>query len=368
MTPQGIECKFNETELSLHFPGRNSRIELKGADNEDSLRGAGLDGMVIDEFASILDSWSVWHEVLRPALTDKKGWVIFISTPKGKDAFYDLWLKGYRKDPGWDSWKFTTRDNPYIDPEEVDEAEASSPTRYFRQEFLASFEDFEGKVYPEFNEKKHVIAPFHLPREYPRIAAIDPAISGTTAVLKMAVDDDGRLIAYEEYYEKDKRVEEVVKSIKEKGVRWFIDPASASKNIIKEGKLFSIWNEYQEKGITATPGENDVEGGINRVAEYFKNDRILIFKNCTNLIWELERYHWAEQKETRSGVTKPRPFKKNDHLCDALRYLVMSRPQEADMSRPFKIPKGSVAWFMERDEEEARDWKKKYELKENIWH
>ena len=350
-----LKPKYNESELSVTF-SNGSVIELKGAENEDSLRGTGLWGLVIDEFASIYNNWAVWNEVLRPALTDKKGWTLFIGTPKGKDALFELYIRGQHKDAGYLSFKYKTIDNPYIDPEEVEMAKQQMSERYFRQEYEASFEDFVGLVYPEFSQKA-IIEPFYVQTHYSRIGAIDPAISGTTGVLKAFVDEKGRLVIYEEYYEQNVRVSEVAKIIRENSVRWFIDPSSAEKNIVKEGKLYSLYNEYSENDIRPIPAENDVEAGINRVAEYFKSGKIKVFSSCKNLIWELERYHWSEERETRTGMVKPKPYKKDDHLVDSLRYLVMSRMSKTEFDdRPLNP---NSAWGQLQaalKEKEANEW------------
>lgn len=330
--PTELSPKYNESELSVVFPNE-SIIELKGADNEDALRGVGLDGLVVDEFASIYNNWAVWNEVLRPALSDKKGWVLFIGTPKGKDSFFELFLRGQNKDNGWESWQFKTTDNPYIDPKEIEDARKNTPARYFRQEYEASFEDFTGLIYPEFNEKNHVIKPYYVPIIYKRIGSIDTAVTGTTGVLKAALDEDANLIVYSEYYEKNKRVSEVSQAIKEDNVKWIIDPESRRKQVRGED-LYSLFDEYKDNGIQADDAQKDVNAGINRVGEYLKQHRIKIFSSCTNLIYELERYHWAEVKETSKGDIKAEPFKSKNHLVDCLRYLIMSRPKETDITQP----------------------------------
>lgn len=329
---QFFSPKFNESELSVTFPN-GAVIELKGADNEDALRGTGIWGMVIDEFASIYNSWSVWHEVLRPALTDKKGWTLFISTPKGKDAFFELFQKGQRGEHGYASFQYRTVDNPCIPGivEEVEEARRTMPERYFKQEYEATFEDYVGLVWSEFNET-HIIKPFYVQKAFPKLGTIDPAISGTTGVLKAAIDEDGNVIVYQEFYDSNKRVSEVVEAIKEEDVRWRIDPASKAKLAQKEGELYSLYDEYRDNGIIAYPAENDVDSGINRVGEFFKQGKIKIFSTCTNLIWELQRYHWAESKESIKGDVRAKPYKKDDHLVDCLRYLIMMRADKADLT------------------------------------
>jgi PBSX family phage terminase large subunit len=325
LIPPTSIAKKNEVKLSLELDN-GSEICLKGADNEDSLRGVGLDYCVLDEYAQMKPN--VWHEIVRPMLTDTKGGALFIGTPQGKNALWELYTKGQREEDGFRSWTFRTVDNPYIDSEEIEQAKKELPERYFRQEYEASFEDYIGLIYPEFN-KEHVIEPFYIPNMYPRVATIDPALSGTTAVLKAAVNEDGDLIIYDEFYEQNKRASEVAESVKEENVTWYIDPSAAKPEMQREGKLYSFHDEYSEAGIHTLPAESDIEAGINRMGEWFKRNKIKIFKTCKNLIWELERYHWSEERETVSGMVKPKPYKKDDHLCDCLRYLVMSRQDKA---------------------------------------
>lgn len=336
MLPKELIKSKNEVRLEINLIN-GSEIALKGADNEDSLRGIGLDFVVLDEYAMMKPN--VWEEIIRPMLTDTKGRALFIGTPKGKNSLWELFIKGQRKEDGYASYAFKTIDNPFIDPKEIEEAKKQLNERYFKQEYEASFEDYTGLIWPEFTEK-HIIKPLYLPQVFKRIGAIDPAISGTTAVLKVAIDEDGNLIIYSEYYEAGKRASEVAQSVKD-DIRWYIDPASAASNVQRDGKLYTLYDEYGDNGIRAETAENDVEAGINRVGEYFKQGKIKIFNTCKNLIWELERYHWSEEKETSSGLMKPKPYKKDDHLCDCLRYLVMSRISPSELKFKENIPETS---------------------------
>src|SRR3990167_11072161 len=110
--PPTLRGDKNESELWVEI--NNAKIVLKGADSEDSLRGSGLDGLVIDEVASINNFKSLWEEVLRPDLTDKKGWAWMISTPKGFNFFYEYWLKGQpgqQKEDEYQSWQVISHDH-----------------------------------------------------------------------------------------------------------------------------------------------------------------------------------------------------------------------------------------------------------------
>ena len=79
---------YNETELRADFPN-GARVRLYGADSPDSLRGLYMDGVILDEFADMRPS--VWGEVIRPLLADRRGWATFIGTPKGHNGFWDIW-------------------------------------------------------------------------------------------------------------------------------------------------------------------------------------------------------------------------------------------------------------------------------------
>jgi len=346
----------NEVELTIQMIA-GAPISLKGADNEDSLRGMGLSFVVMDEYAQMKPN--VWQEIMRPMLTDTKGKALFIGTPKGKNALYELYLKGQRKEDGFSSYRFTTSQNPFIEQYEIDSAKQELNERYFKQEYEASFEEYTGLVWPEYNERTHVIEPIELPEYLETLGAIDPALSGTTAALYAKIGLDGAIYITGEYYEQNKRVSEVSDSIRGKVKSWYIDPASKIKNHPKDGQLYSMFDEFGDNGIYPNTAENDVNAGLNRVAEYFKSNKIKIFSTCKNLIYELERYHWAEERETTTGIMKPVPYKSLDHACDCLRYLVMSRPGVSVIPEP-PIQKGSVADYIRQDEIEAMDWRKKY--------
>lgn len=137
--------RFNEQELYAEHLIFKTRIELKGSDNEDSLRGVGLSGVVMDECATIKSN--VWPEIIRPMLADRKGWALFISTPKGRNWFYDLYIKGLGGDLNWKSWKYPTSINKYISQDEIDQARKDMSERLFKQEFMAEFLDDDTGVF-----------------------------------------------------------------------------------------------------------------------------------------------------------------------------------------------------------------------------
>lgn len=122
-----------------------SRIWVKSADNPDSLRGEGLDLAIIDEAAFVKEE--AWTAAIRPALADKLGRGVFISTPLGRNWFWRVFLQGQADDPEWKSWTFKTLDNPHIAPSEIEAARRDLPERIFRQEFDAEFLEDAGAVF-----------------------------------------------------------------------------------------------------------------------------------------------------------------------------------------------------------------------------
>jgi len=138
----GAEVRRVDRQIMLPNGGE---VTVRSADNPDTLRGEGLDFAVLDECAFI--SESAWTEAIRPALSDRKGKAMFISTPKGRNWFFRLYQHGQTGDPAWQSWKLPTEYNPHIDKEEIEAARQSLPEMIFRQEYLAQFLENEGAVF-----------------------------------------------------------------------------------------------------------------------------------------------------------------------------------------------------------------------------
>jgi predicted phage terminase large subunit-like protein len=127
----------NQLDLTLV---NGIKVHVRGADNPDTLRGLSLYYAVLDEFAFIKPD--TWQKIIRASLADRKGDALFISTPAQRNHFYDLYKLGLSgEDPDWTAWHFTTKDNPLIDPKEIEAAKRTLSTFAFKQEFEASFDN-----------------------------------------------------------------------------------------------------------------------------------------------------------------------------------------------------------------------------------
>ena len=140
-----IGAEIRKVDRMINLPGGGS-VQVRSADDPNSLRGEGLDFVVLDENAFMKEE--AWTEALRPALSDRQGKALFISTPKGHNWFWRLFQRGKDKSISeFASFQFPTSNNPYIVPEEIEAARKSLPERIFNQEYLAMFLDDAGGVF-----------------------------------------------------------------------------------------------------------------------------------------------------------------------------------------------------------------------------
>jgi phage terminase large subunit len=127
--------QFNESELRVDYPN-GGRLRLYGADNPDRLRGGYLDDVVLDEYADMMPS--LWGEIIRPMLADRKGSAAFIGTPKGRNEFFSVWERA-KGDPSWFAMMLRASESGLLAPEEIAAARAEMTPEQFEQEFECSF-------------------------------------------------------------------------------------------------------------------------------------------------------------------------------------------------------------------------------------
>ena len=131
-------AEVQESELTVKFKHNGATIRILGADNPDSMRGVRLDGAVIDEVAQIRPE--VWEDIIQPALSDRKGWALFIGTPAGVNLFSELFFKAERDASGtWSAARYTVFDTDALDPGEVQRLRGDMPESSFAREYLCDF-------------------------------------------------------------------------------------------------------------------------------------------------------------------------------------------------------------------------------------
>lgn len=352
---------FNKSDNKIEFVN-GSTITLRSGENPDRLRGVGLDWVWLDEACFM--SKAVW-EVLYPTLTDKNGIAWITTTPQGYDWVYDTFYKpAINKEKGFSAWKFTTLDNPYIDKSLIEQARKDLSDMMFKQEYLASFEKFEGLIYPDFNEIRHVKETDNAITDT-YFVSLDVGWNHPTAGILAKEDIEGNLFVVDEFREQyldSKQISDQLNGLlarnglREDNIQMFIiDPASkGTQQTSGQSMMFQL----QELGWGFMPGNNDRLAGINRVTRLLRENKLFIAKRCTKLIQEMDNYHWRKWNEDKD-TNRVEPFKLDDDLVDALRYLALSRPDY------FEHPKLNMYGQL-TEEEDSDDDVDNYDVNDNI--
>ena len=162
----------------------------------DNFRGRKFHLVIIDEASYVKDLKNAWNNAIRPTLTDYRGEAVFISTPRGKDYFHSLYLKGVNKEEGWESFRFTSYDNPYILNEEIDMAKSELPLAAFNQEYLAIPSENVANPFGIDNIRINIIE--RLSNKPAVIFGIDLAKTTDFTVI-IGLDEDGKMCHYDRF-------------------------------------------------------------------------------------------------------------------------------------------------------------------------
>lgn len=321
--------KINATELTIRLKN-NSTIALRSADNYDSLRGISIDYLVLDECSDI--DVACWSEVLRPALADKQGHAMFISTPKGFNWFYDLWA-GAPAQNNWESFQFTTLEGGNVPEDEVEQAKQEMDPRTFEQEFLASFVNFSGLCYYAFEMERNVkdLKPSLDERDVLHVG-IDFNTQPMCAVvanwdgLTMNVFDEVEIKNSNTY----EMCEELSRRYPNNRMIAYPDASGANAKTSAMNTDHNILRQYNfvVKSARVNPPVVDRLASVN-TAFYNKvgETRLTVAPKCKGLIRCLNKQIYKE------GTRQPDKSAGLDHFPDALGYLVwglmpIRRPQQ----------------------------------------
>lgn len=203
---QCVPFENNKSELSIKFPNGGS-VEFFTGERLDNLRGRKFHVVVVDEASFIPNLEDGWLNSIRPTLTDYKGRALFLSTPKGKNFFYSLFLKGGESD--WESFRFSTYDNPYIDKGEIDDARIQLPQVVFEQEYMANPSENAANPFGSAYIKQ---CTFELSHEPPIAFGVDLAKSvDFTAII--GLDKNGSVCHFERFQKDWRQTKQVINSL-----------------------------------------------------------------------------------------------------------------------------------------------------------
>ena len=324
---------INETTLTIKIRKSHSTISLKGAENYDSLRGTGLNFLILDEFADI--DKRTWFEVLRASVSDTLGHVLMCGTPKGYGNWsYEMYLKG-KQDPEWDSFQFTTLDGGMVTLKEIEQARQDLDQRTFRQEFEGTFENYAGAIYYNFHPIESVVnkpidykKPFHIGMDF----NVDPMSACVAQIEKEKIYIVDEVVIY------SSNTDEMVQEIRDRygtKIPIFIypDPACKQRKTSAGGKTdLSI---LQNAGFNVkvkhkhTPVRDRVNNVNSRLKSANGNRYIYVSKSCKVLIKGLQ------QQIYKIGTNIPDKSEGFDHMNDSLGYLVDFIKPLVTQSGPF---------------------------------
>lgn len=330
--PAPLIVKKNDNELILQIrtlvPDKFSTIEFKGSDNENTLRGAGLLGVVLDEFA--FQKEHVWNKIVAPMLVQTNGWALFITTPNGVgNHFKKFWddavnEEAKKNNVDWKTFHFSSYDNPLIPRDNLDKEKERLTPEFFEQEYMAEFAKFVGLIYTGFDDKKH-IKDFEVDESWSFYRSIDFGAVDPDAVPFIGIDKDGVIHIFDEIYMSNLYTSEFAQLIKQKSAhRFFITTYadSAAKQQIMDLGQYGIYCVPVRKNaaVTETSSRNWIIAGIDRVQQLLKENKIIVHPRCKGTIKEFMSYSW---RKDRMGEAVNLPEDKNNHLMDAIRYFVM---------------------------------------------
>lgn len=321
--------EVNEAELRVDLPG-GRRVRLYGADNPDALRGVYLDGVVLDEYAQMRPR--LWSEILIPCLSDRDGWAIFIGTPKGRNAFWEIY-DAARKNPDWYAAMYRASETGILSEAVLDDARAQMSEDEYEQEYECSFlAALAGAYYGKqmaAADKDGRIGRVPWDPAYPVITAWDLGIGDATSI--WFVQLVGREVRVIDFYEATGvGAEHYVKVLRERPYTYkdTILPHDADADEWGTGRSrLSTLDSLGARDLRVLP-RTPVEDGINAARNllprcYFDADK------CEIGIEHLRQYRaeWDEKMNT----FKPRPrHDEHSHGADAFRYLAMGLPDVVD--------------------------------------
>jgi hypothetical protein len=317
--------KANQSELWIELVN-GAKVRLFGADNPDALRGLYLDGVVLDEYADMKPR--LWGEIVRPLLTDRQGWATFIGTPKGHNAFYNIYTEA-QKNPNWYVKTLRADQSGLIPDVELLDAQASMSANQYEQEFLCSFEAailgaYYGQEMRRITDLNRIINVEYDPM-YSCNTAWDLGFNDSTAIIWFQVvhgeirvldhhSSNGQAIPYYTGLIKSKEEEFGYKY----GTHWLPHDARA-KTLASGGKsiIEQISAKIDIKHLKIVPNLS-LQDGIQ--ATRLALTRTWFDNRCEELIECLRQYQreWDDDKK----VFRDRP--KHDwtsHSSDAMRYL-----------------------------------------------
>jgi phage terminase large subunit len=308
--------RINESNLEITLIN-NSIIMLRSADTPDRMRGLGVDHVVIDEAADIDES--AWTAVVRPALSDREGSALIISSPKGRNWLYDVYNNAKHL-PDWWSLQFSTAQGGNVSEDEIAQARRDLDERTFQQEYLATFVEYSGVIYYAFGDHNIVDMPHPEDTRTPLHIGIDFNVDPCCAVIGFQHGEGIHIIDEIEIYGTDtgEMCKEIQSRYPGRKMIAYPDAAGAQRRTSAGGVTDHIILKNHGMDLrvgSVNPSVKDRIGAVNSVLKA-DNIRLTISPKCRKIIDALRKHTYKE------GTRQPDKGSGLDHFNDAIGYLI----------------------------------------------
>lgn len=327
----------SETELTIRLRW-GATIAVRGADQYDSLRGEGLDFVVLDEYASMRPE--CWTEVLRPALSDRRGRALFIGTPQGRNHLFEQ-FEHAQSDPEWSAFQFTTIEGGNVAEDELASAARELDERLYRQEFEASFESAGyGEAYHAFSYQENVRRSDYSASDalvwsldfnvHPMCSVLAQRSGDTVSVLdEMVLDNAHTGMACQALFEKIRPW----MSGRPITLEVYGDASGHQRRTSGTDTDWGLIREFfgrlrgqvvlQMRTTSSNPGVRDRINIVNsRLCSAAGERRLFIDPRCKELIRDLEQVRWKTDETGRATSELDKSDRMRTHVSDALGYYV----------------------------------------------
>lgn len=354
--PPPLVRSYNKTDGIIVLEN-GFTIFVVATDEEQKIRSLNIGLAHIEEISGIKKSiYTQVQSRMRDPFTRNKA-IICASNPANtwiKDVFVD---NEKRKDPSHPQHKdynrfmrtfiWKTELNKYLPANYIEMNTVGKPEWYKKKYFEGSFEYNSGMVYPDAAECFIDPYPvdkdtdeFGIPKKWERLVALDYGLRNPTAVPFGAINPDrGELVIFNEYYVREKTLPYHAQQLKDRinriptGLLRFmvIDPACKNRmNDVVNGK--SVVDHFREYGLYFSLGNNNIDYGLSKVNTYIELRKLKIYKTCYNLINEMLTYVYPETDiDNADENLDEKPVKQNDHLMDAMRYMIARLPDDPEL-------------------------------------
>ena len=373
-TPGRLVIKYNGefNDLTIRTKGEPSIFHFRHLKNVSKQLGVETSGYFIDQieevdeevFSHITSRMTWWNNDRRLKFKAKYGFY-----PKEFETIAcnpdPGWIRGFLFEQDDKNSRFyreerdrftlfeatTEQNRKNLKPDYIEEMERTHTKAWVERFLRGDWNIKGGAVFEEFDEDIHCIPEFRIPAHWPRFISLDWGYNHPCAVYWLAADENGTIYVYDEYFDRGKLVSQVAAEIHRKththtaapnaddngGLIVWMDPSTDQHHGVVERSVLGEFNENKIYGVKAN---NDVDAGINKIAERLKHDdtikpTVYIFRRkCPNLISGLKKYIW--QPPNAQGISTGRPVKKDDDAVDAFRYGIMSVLETSSAGAPPK--------------------------------